>query len=132
MFGRKFQILKLVGMKQFVAKLYTYIMNLFLNIRDNLKTMLEILLSIKMRTKQLFRESFKVAGDDILLQIIRDYSVKSIENSACDLLKSKSQKEKDRIHSKMVDLLGQDRATQQDEQSRTLRKQLTTQLFEPF
>src|SRR5574344_61167 len=86
----------------------------------------------QIRPKQLFRESFKVAGDDILLQIIRDYIVKSIENSACDLHKSKYQKEKDRIHSKMVDLLGQDRATQQDEQSRTLRKQLTTQLFEPL
>lgn len=75
---------------------------------------------------QLFRESFKTAGDDILLQIIREYVVSSIKK----FVLSFDVREKD-IDDLLFDLLGIN-SVDKDQKERTLRKHSVSQIFVPI
>lgn len=77
-----------------------------------------------------FRESFKIAGDDILLKIVQEYVLNSLEKYALSVAKNKDcQKE---LEEKLVILFGHDNMVKSAVQSRTLRKQATMQLFVPI
>ncbi len=71
---------------------------------------------------QRFRDGFKVAGDDILLDVIRNIVVKALE----DGVKRQGIKNPDVI---LADLLGS--ATKMNIQDELLRQQLTLQIFTP-
>ncbi|HED4433212.1 TPA: virulence factor SrfB [Pasteurella multocida] len=71
---------------------------------------------------QRFRDGFKVAGDDILLDIIRDVVVNSLAKG----LKEKGMREPDSILSKLI---GSEERSVQD---KLLRQQLTLQVFMPI
>lgn len=77
--------------------------------------------------KQLFRESFKTAGDDILLQIIREYVVESIKTfvKQQDVIKDKE------IDDLLTDLLGPNNI-RMDQKDKTLRKHAVAQIFVPL
>jgi hypothetical protein len=77
-----------------------------------------------------FRESFKIAGDDILLKIVQEFVLNSLEKYALSIAKNKDcQKD---LEEKLVILFGHNNMVQSDVQSRTLRKQATMQLFVPI
>lgn len=71
---------------------------------------------------QRFRDGFKVAGDDILLDMIRDVVVNSLEKG----LKAKGITEPDSILSQLI---GSEERSVQD---KLLRQQLTLQVFMPI
>lgn len=72
--------------------------------------------------QQRFRDGFKVAGDDILLDIIRDVVITSLEKG----LKEKGLQETDSILSALIGSEGR------SVQDKLLRQQLTLQVFTPI
>jgi hypothetical protein len=77
-----------------------------------------------------FRESFKIAGDDILLKIVQEYVLNSLEKYALSIAKNKDCQKL--LEEKLVILFGHDNMVKSAVQSRTLRKQATMQLFVPI
>lgn len=79
--------------------------------------------------KQLFRESFKIAGDDILLKVVQEYVLSSILKYAKQ--ESKVEDCEDELANRLRIYFGPDNMELPDIQSKTNRKQATLQLFVP-
>lgn len=76
---------------------------------------------------QMFRESFKIAGDDILLELVQQYVIPSVEEYCRNEL-GISKSSIDEYLSDKIGVHSRDKTIQ----AQTLKKQLTLQLFYPL